>query len=104
MGECTVPGWWLLLSPPLANLARRAAGIDGDSARPDRDRTRHAHALAFMLDFDLGETGFLKQLGKLADQVLVEGPFLFGHRLALLGHQPALFGSSEAAKASMASS
>ena len=43
-----------------------------------------------MLDFDLGETGFLQQLGKLADEVLVEGPFLFGHRLALLGHQLSL--------------
>ena len=80
------------------------AGIDGESAGSDRDRASDAHALAFILDFDLGEAGFLEQLGKLTDEVLVEGPFLFGHRLALLGHQPAFFGSRAAAKASMASS
>src|SRR5512144_2288755 len=94
----------LLLAASLAGLARPASGIDRESAGADRDGPRHAHALAFMLDFDLGETGLLEQIGKLADEVLVEGPFLFGHALALFGHQRAFFGSSEAARASMASS
>ena len=57
------------------------------SAGADRHGPRHAYALALMLDLDLGETRFVEQLGKLADEVLVEGPFLFGHRRPLLSHQ-----------------
>src|SRR5262245_15495680 len=43
----------LVFAASLAALAGGAAGLDGKCAGPDRDRAGHAHAPAFMLDFDL---------------------------------------------------
>ena len=66
-----------------ARPAPRRAGpaSDAGSAR-DADASRfapRAPTASLMLDLDLGEARLVQQLGKLADQVLVESPFLSGH-------------------------
>src|SRR5262249_35015958 len=102
-------GAWMvmvILAAAFGGFACRSAGIgrDGSGARSDRHGAGYAHPLTLMLDLDLAESGFAEELGKLADEVLVERPFFFGQRFLLLGHQPCLFGSIDATSASTASS
>jgi len=61
----------LLFAAAVARITGGPASIDRDGARADGDRSRHADALALVLDLDLGEARFVEQLGKLADEVLV---------------------------------
>ena len=77
IGEVTTPGCFAGSATATVATAGAGAtaGIGGTCVPPRRhhmrDRlARDAHAQALALDLDLGEAGFVEQLGQLADQVL----------------------------------
>src|SRR6185437_10943927 len=86
----------------LSRIARRAIG--GERCR-EVDPAGDPDPFPVLLDFDLRQAGLLEQIGKLADQLLVERPRLAsgGWRL-VISHQLGLLPAISPASASTASS